>query len=89
MERHGQARALSMKYPPTPISAEMLRYLSARASASYPTVAESAVALTQGHRDDLGAESAFIVRRHRLWPTASTGRARACTPKCPIKASGK
>jgi hypothetical protein len=51
------------------------------ASAGYPAVAESAVALTQGQRDDLVAESAFIVRRHRLWPTASTGRACACMPE--------
>jgi hypothetical protein len=49
-----------MKYPPTPIGAETLRYVSARASAGYSPVAESAVALTQGHRDDLAAESAFI-----------------------------
>jgi hypothetical protein len=26
---------------------------------------------------------AFIVRRHRLWPTASTAIGHACTPKCP------
>ena len=32
---------------------------------------ESAVALTQGHRNDLATESAFI-----------NGKARACTPKC-------
>jgi hypothetical protein len=49
-----------MKYPPTPIGAETLRCANARASAGYPPVAESAVALTQGHRDDLAAESAFI-----------------------------
>jgi hypothetical protein len=55
-----------MKYPPTPIGAETLRCASARASAGYPPVAESAVALTQGHKDDLAPESAFIVRRHRL-----------------------
>jgi hypothetical protein len=69
-----------MKYPPTPIGAEILWYASAMASAGYPPVAESAVALTQRHRDDLACESAFIVRRHRLWPTASAGRAR-----CPLR----
>jgi hypothetical protein len=33
---------------------------SGRASAGYPSVAESAVALTQGHRNDSVTESAFI-----------------------------
>jgi len=49
-----------MEYPPTPIGAEMVRCDSTKASAGYPRVAESAVALTQGHRDDLAAEFAFI-----------------------------
>ena len=48
----GEARGTSMKYPPTPIGAETLRCASARASAGYPPVAESAVALTRGHRND-------------------------------------
>jgi hypothetical protein len=56
----GKARGTSMKYPPTPVGAETLRYASAKASAGYPPVAESAVALTQRHRDDLAAEFAFI-----------------------------
>jgi len=29
-----------------------------------------------------GISYAFIVQRHRLWATASTGRPRACTPNC-------
>ena len=62
----GQAPGTSMKYPPTPPGAETLRCASARASAGYPPVAESAVALTQGHGDDLAAQS----------PHLSTGRAR-------------
>jgi len=56
----GKACGTSMKYPPTPIGVETLQCASARATAGYPPVAESAVALNQGLRDDLAAESAFI-----------------------------
>jgi len=56
----GKARGISMKYLPTPTGAETLRCDSTKASAGYPPVAESAVALTQGHMDDLATEFAFI-----------------------------
>jgi hypothetical protein len=56
----GKARGTSMKYPPTPTGAETLWCDSTKASAGYPPVAESAVALTQGRRDDLATEFAFI-----------------------------
>jgi hypothetical protein len=42
----GKARGTSVRYPPTPMGAETLRYASARAWAGYPPVAKSAVALT-------------------------------------------
>jgi len=42
----GKARGTSMKYPPTPTGAETLWCDSTKASAGYPPVAESAVALT-------------------------------------------
>jgi hypothetical protein len=64
------ARGTSMKYPPTPIGAETLWCARAVASVGYPPVAESAVALTQGHRNDLAAESTFI---HGQSPCLHTG----------------
>jgi len=45
LEPLGKARGSSMKYPPAP--------MDARASARYPPVAESAVALARGRRHDL------------------------------------
>jgi len=56
----GKARGTSVRYPLTLMDAETLRYGSARGSAGYPPVAESIVALTQGHMNDLATESAFI-----------------------------
>jgi len=40
-----RARGPFMKYPPTPMAAEMLQCKSARASAGYPPVVQSAGAL--------------------------------------------
>jgi len=57
-------------------------YAKANASEGYPLMAKSAEAAVLRHMDDSGTAYAFIVRRHRLWPTASTGKARACTPEC-------
>ena len=42
------------------MGAETLRCASTKATAGYPPVAESAVALTQGHRNDYAPESALI-----------------------------
>jgi len=60
-----------MKYSPTPLSDEALPRASTKASEGYPPVAKS-------------AEAAYF----GTWMTqtrlthSSTGKARACTPKC-------
>ena len=64
------------EYPPTPLGAEALRCAGAKASEGYPPVAESAEAAILRFKISTDTAHAFIVRRHRLWPTASTGRAR-------------
>jgi len=72
MEPHGQSPwylheipsyACLRVAPPSEVSygGQALRRRQAKASEGYPPVATSA-----------GAPIAFIVRRHRLWPTAST-----------------
>ena len=70
MEPHGQSpwslhyipsyAKASAGYPPTPTGAETLWCDNIKASAGYPPEAESAVALTQGRRDDLATGFAFI-----------------------------
>ena len=52
------------------------RYAGAKASEGHPPVAKSAEAVIPRFKISTDTAHAFIVRRHRLWPTASTGRAR-------------
>jgi len=78
--RNGAPRAKPavppQEYPPTPPGAEALRCAGAKASEGYPPVAKSAEAVIPRFTTSTDTAHAFIVRRHRLWPTASTGRAR-------------
>src|SRR4030042_2081167 len=80
MGAHGAPRAKPVvppqEYPPTPRGAEALRGAGAKASEGYPPVAKSAEAVILRFKIGTDTAHAFIVRLHRLWPTASTGRAR-------------
>ena len=56
----GRARGTSMRYPPTPLGAEALRCVSAKASEGYPPTAKSAGASMLRYLKDSAAFCAFI-----------------------------